>query len=477
MSENARVTVSTTASARRPSLLSRVVRAIPPEPPSSPISYSPQLVAYVVAVCAVAVLVAVGTMQAPSDVPTLAVGAVAIFGLVLVMVRSFGGVDAPWSPTALGHLALSLAFGPAGALTAAVAASAATLIRLRAGWFRTLLNLANFFLANVAAWAAFQAVTRPSGAHGWIAVLGGLAAGGASYLVSSVVLSGAIRLASGLSIWTFFRSTVEVIPYELFCGLGAAGFSVFHAQGGSPYLVMWLAPVVCIQGLLVVLAIRANAHAAETERHARERVELLQRVITAAETERFEIAADLHDGPVAALAGIAMSLGDGQDADDLRQVQRELRELIFRYSPHDLHKPGRLRQEITDKQLAALRERGVDAEVAVPETVPLDRAGLELVHRVCGEAVENVLRHAHARRVSVALVVEGAEVILTIDDDGRGFSAEDVERQRAAGHFGTRFLAEKAELAHGTFAIQSEPGEGAHVRLSLPVAAATTPGP
>jgi signal transduction histidine kinase len=226
-----------------------------------------------------------------------------------------------------------------------------------------------------------------------------------------------------------------------------------------------------------VIAIRANAHAAETGRHARERVELLQRAITAAETERFEIAADLHDGPVAALAGIAMSLGDGQDADDLRQVQRELRELIFRYSPHDLHKPGRLRQEITDKQLAALRERGVTAEVAVPETVPLARSGLELVHRTCGEALENVLRHAHARHVSVALVVEGAEVVLSIADDGRGFSSEDVERQRAAGHFGTRFLAEKAELAHGTFAVQSVPGDDAYVRLSLPVAAATAPGP
>lgn len=459
---------------RRPSLLARLRATIPPEPALPPVLYSVQLVVYVVAVCAVAVLVAVATMQAPSDVPTLAVGAVAIFGLVLVMVRSFGGVDAPWSPTALGHLALSLAFGPAGALTAAVVASVAAFIRLRSGWLRTLLNLANFFLANVAAWAAFQAVTHPSGAHGWMAVLGGLAAGAASYLVSSVVLGGAIRIASGLSIPTFLRSTVEVIPYELFCGLGAAGFSIFHTQGGSPFLAMWLGPVVCIQGALVVIAIRTNAHAAETERHARERMELLQRAITAAETERFEIAADLHDGPVAALAGIAMSLGEGQDADDLRQVQRELRELIFRYSPHDLHKPGRLRQEITDRQLAALRECGVDAEVAVPETVPLDRSGLELVHRVCGEALENILRHAHARHVSIALVVKGAEVVLTIDDDGRGFSAEDVERQRAAGHFGTRFLAEKAELAQGAFAVQSEPGQGARVRLRLPVATATT---
>jgi signal transduction histidine kinase len=105
--------------------------------------------------------------------------------------------------------------------------------------------------------------------------------------------------------------------------------------------------------------------------------------------------------------------------------------------------------------------------------VPLDRPALELVHRVCGEALANVARHARATHVNVALVVEGAKVIVTVDDDGHGFSSEDVERQRADGHFGTRFLAEKAEVAHGTFVVQSEPGKGSHVRLSLPVANAT----
>lgn len=66
---------------------------------------------------------------------------------------------------------------------------------------------------------------------------------------------------------------------------------------------------------------------------------------------------------------------------------------------------------------------------------------------------------------------------MTVDDDGQGFSLEDVERQRAEGHFGMRFLAEKAEVAGGTFAVQSEPGKGSHARLRLPIAARTTPSP
>jgi signal transduction histidine kinase len=471
---------------RKPSVFARLAGAIPPEPASAPITYSGQLVAYVGVMCALALAVALITVRAPSDAPALVLGAVAIFALVLVMVRSFGGVSAPWSPTAFVHLALSLAFGPAGALAAAVAATVATAIRLRSGWFRALLNLADLFLVNIAAYETFHALTHQAASHLWIVALAGTSAGAVSYLVNSVVLAGAVSLSSTVSIWTFLRSTIGVIPYELGYGLGAAGFAHFSQDGGAPYLAMWLAPVVSIQGFLVMLAVRTNAHTADRERHARERVELLQRIITAADDERFKTASDLHDGPVAHISGLALMLSaaarDASDksaameevADELRKVQGELRTQIFALSPHDLDKPGRLREEVIAQQLGALRERGVDVDVAIPDVVPLDRPALELVHRVCREALANAARHSRATHVAVGLVVEGAKVILTIDDDGQGFSVEDLERRRAEGHFGTRFLAEKAEVAHGNFEVRSEPGNGSHVRLSLPVADAMT---
>jgi signal transduction histidine kinase len=464
-------------------LLTRLLAAIPPEPAASPVRYSAPLVIYVAAICALALGVALLTVRGTSDVATLAFGAVVIFALVLVLVRSFGGVTAPWSPTAFVHLALSLALGPAGAVTAAVAASLAGAIRLRNGWFRTVLNLADCLLANVAAWGTFHAVTGLHGSRMWVAVLGGVAAGGVSYMVNSAVLSGAVRLASGVSIWTFMRSAVGVLPYDLAYGMAAAGFSLFYGQGGTLYLAMWLVPVVSLQGFLVLLAVRTNAHAADRER-------LLHRIVTGEEDHRAKSAADLHDGPVAALAGITMMLGSiaadvppnarrtiTEATEELQKTQRDLRTHIFALSPHGLDKPGRLREEVTTKLLRELSERGVDVDVAIPDVVPLDRSALELVHRVCAEALTNVARHARATHVAVALVVEGAEVIVTVDDDGQGFSSEDVERQRAEGHFGTRFLAEKAQVAHGTFVVQSEPGKGSHVRLSLPIAdAAVTSG-
>ena len=115
--------------AERPGVLRRVLTAIPPEPSAPPIIYSTPLVGYVAVVSTLAVVVAALTVRAPFHLPTLAIGAVVIVALGLVMVRSFGGVSAAWSPIAFVHLALSVTLGPPGALLAAVVASVASVVR------------------------------------------------------------------------------------------------------------------------------------------------------------------------------------------------------------------------------------------------------------------------------------------------------------------------------------------------------------
>lgn len=467
--------------APRPGVVARLRAAIPSEPPSPPIRYTPGLVAYVASVSLVAVVLAAVTVRAPFDISTLLFGVVVIAGLGAMLVRSIGGADAAWSPLALVHLTLSLALGPSGALVSAVVASAATAVRMQTGWLRALFNAANFFLINMAAWSVFHGITHLSGSRIWLTVAGGLAAGAASYIVNHAVLFGLLTFTRHVGLRDFMRGLLGVLFYDLSFGLAAAAFVTLYDVGSTVYLAMGLMPVVTMQAFMVNVSVQTNARDAERERHARERVGLLQRIITAADDERFKTASDLHDGPVAHLSGLALMLsaaaqstGDlpatvEEAADELRDVQRELRTHIFALSPHDLDKPGRLREEVEATQLAALRERGVDAEATIPDTLPLGRLALELVHRACREALANVLRHAGARQVAVAIDVGETDVVLTVGDDGRGFSAQDVERQRAAGHFGTRFLAEKAEALGGSFDVTSEPGSGTHVRLSLPV--------
>jgi signal transduction histidine kinase len=69
----------------------------------------------------------------------------------------------------------------------------------------------------------------------------------------------------------------------------------------------------------------------------------------------------------------------------------------------------------------------------------------------------------------VELTTTDASAVLTIQDDGKGFSKRDIERRRAEGHIGTAAIVELAENAGGTLTIDSEPGRGTLVVLTLPI--------
>lgn len=448
-------------------MVARLLAAIPSEPAAPPVRYTAGLVACVASVCAVALVVAGVTVRAPSDVALLAVGAVATALLDLVRVRSVGGLRSPWSPTVFVHLALTLTLGAVGALTTAIVGSAATAIRLRTGWLRAAFNVADFFLANMAALAVFHGIQHVSH-DGWWNVVAGAILGLACYAVNYALLAGVVRVAAGTKLRAFFADVRGIIPHDVAFGIAAAVFSV--SAPSTWRLVGWLVLVASVQGFVLRIA-----------RYVRERVELLQQIVTVAGQQRAKTARDLHDGPIAHLSGLAMILSGATSsmnatsaavvenvADELRQTAVELREQIFLHAPHDLDKPGHLRDAI-QKQLAPLIAQGVDAEADIPDVVPLDGAALELVYRVCAEALTNTLRYAKARHVRVQLTATEREVIVTVDDDGKGFSPEQLLRQRQAGHFGTRFREEEAEIAGGTFTISSKPGEGAHVRLVLPI--------
>jgi signal transduction histidine kinase len=94
-----------------------------------------------------------------------------------------------------------------------------------------------------------------------------------------------------------------------------------------------------------------------------------------------------------------------------------------------------------------------------------------LIFRVAQEVLRNVAAHAEARNVSVVLREVGGRAVLRIEDDGKGFTAEDVARRRAQGHVGTNAIVELAEDAGGSLDIQSAPGKGTRVTLELPVEA------
>jgi len=87
--------------------------------------------------------------------------------------------------------------------------------------------------------------------------------------------------------------------------------------------------------------------------------------------------------------------------------------------------------------------------------------------RVLQESLSNTAKHAQARQVRVKLAYDSGRVLLSVRDDGRGFDP----RQRPVGHYGLLNMHERARKIGGEIVIDSSPGQGSHVCLSIPITA------
>ena len=90
------------------------------------------------------------------------------------------------------------------------------------------------------------------------------------------------------------------------------------------------------------------------------------------------------------------------------------------------------------------------------------------VYRIVEEALTNVMRHAAARSVTITLGHEGGRLDVTIEDDGAGFEPT---RRALTAHsgMGLLYMEQRARLLDGSLELDSTPGRGTLVRLSLPV--------
>jgi signal transduction histidine kinase len=95
--------------------------------------------------------------------------------------------------------------------------------------------------------------------------------------------------------------------------------------------------------------------------------------------------------------------------------------------------------------------------------------------RTVQEALANVRKHAQANRVSVTLSFMDDEVILDVQDDGRGFVAARVPSNRdrhVSNGFGIPSMRRRVENLGGTLTVESAPGEGTTLMVSIPLLAA-----
>jgi signal transduction histidine kinase len=87
--------------------------------------------------------------------------------------------------------------------------------------------------------------------------------------------------------------------------------------------------------------------------------------------------------------------------------------------------------------------------------------------RIVQEALANAAKHGHARHVQIRLSREGMQILLQVSDDGQGF---DPAAPRAATHVGLWSMQERAIQLRGEARIESAPGQGTRITITLPAA-------
>jgi signal transduction histidine kinase len=214
--------------------------------------------------------------------------------------------------------------------------------------------------------------------------------------------------------------------------------------------------------------------------------DVLQRT---ASTERRRIAQELHDGLAQELTGVVLALEGCQRALDrdpsvlapqLAKAARDARATLsdvrqYMAALRQTEESGGLNLPVTVSRLVddLRRQSGlhVDFEEAGVER-DLEPFVERAVIRIVGEALRNVAQHAGASNAKVVLRYDDDQVVVTIEDDGKGFESTELETAEERGHYGIVGMRERAEGVGGQLVVRSEPGRGTIVRASIPYRAA-----
>ena len=251
--------------------------------------------------------------------------------------------------------------------------------------------------------------------------------------------------------------------------------------------------------IAVLLHIRMNA-AHEREMQARlikeqeaklEAARASRRLVEVQETERRELANELHDlvGQNMTALSINLNIVKMESAaspntraasrlDDslklLEETIENIRNVMMSLRPSvldDYGLPGVLRWYVEQFN----RRTGVPAslvEQGSPRRLPL--AAEETLFRIAQEALANVAKYAHAEKVTVTLDREAGAARLTIADDGCGFDPAACERPGKGHGWGLMIMRERAAATGAELAVESSPGHGTRVIVTVREHASTS---
>lgn len=213
---------------------------------------------------------------------------------------------------------------------------------------------------------------------------------------------------------------------------------------------------------------------------------LSKRLIDLLEKDREQIAMELHDHIGQILTSLKINLeiiqnqlGPEHSRLELRineskeravQAMRDIKQISRGLKPSVLGTLGlvsSVRELLNDIEM----NTGLDINFFTHKIpAELGKEKELAIYRITQEALNNIVKHAHASTVFVSLIVKERRISLSIEDNGTGFDLEKtMEFSKRQDPFGLLIMRERAEQLHGEFNIESGTGKGTYLLAEIPI--------
>jgi signal transduction histidine kinase len=276
-------------------------------------------------------------------------------------------------------------------------------------------------------------------------------------------------------------------------GLALVGPGLFAYEGPSKLEASVFSAIVIGTGALFLLVIarmaglvrRLAGSMSELEAGQVARVALTRRTLWVSESERNQLASELHDGPVQQLTALSYRVQslrgkvekDGKQAvEGFKAVQQalsseivDLRRLMASLRPGALVERG-LEATVGDHLATALQGTGIASRLTVTLPCRPEPEVETVVYRVIQEAISDAVE-GRANEIQISLGESGGQLHLLITDDGSGLEAADDGPDTLT--VSLEGLRERIEIIGGTFNVTSTPGDGTTLEAYVPMGGIT----
>lgn len=251
-----------------------------------------------------------------------------------------------------------------------------------------------------------------------------------------------------------------------------------------PFYRTWWFLALTVFVVVAVATVVYRRRLAQLRREKTQQEAFSRSLIESQERERGRIAAELHDGLSQSLviiknrAVLSLTAPDDQERafEQLEEISAaaseamlEAKDIIYDLRPIQLERFG-----ITKAVRALITKVGhANAVEFTAELEPIEgkltKEAESSLYRIVQESINNIIRHAHATKAEISIMARAGSVITKISDNGGGFApGATVQDENHRGGFGLVGMAERARLLHGQVDIQSEPGRGTVITVTLP---------